>query len=180
MPNRTKLLHLLKEYEYYNDDDQKKLSNTITQFVSSNTSCFLRENQNGHVTGSCWILDPKEKDVLLTHHKKIGDWLQLGGHADGDGNILRVALREAEEESGIKGIIALDEKIFDVDIHRILKHKHIAEHYHYDIRFIFKAPHRNFYVSNESHALAWVPIIALLNAKNPSLRRMAQKWLRNK
>src|SRR5215510_11521790 len=91
----------------------------LRQFVAANPNCFERSLQIGHVTGSAWIVDLDRTHALLTHHRKLNKWLQLGGHADGDPDILRVALREAREESNLDAIRPVSENIFDVDIHVI-------------------------------------------------------------
>jgi len=117
--------------------------------------------------------------VLLTHHRKLDRWLQLGGHADGDRNLVRAALREAEEESGLAGL-NVDPDIFDLDRHWIPEHKAVPAHWHYDVRYVVRASaDENFVVSDESHALAWRDITALAadEAADASLRRMARKWL---
>ncbi len=72
-----------------------------SEFVRSNPDALLRSNLGGHLTGSAWIVDRAHIWTLLTHHRKLDKWLQLGGHADGDPDLLAVALREAEEESGL-------------------------------------------------------------------------------
>lgn len=149
------------------------------QFVREHSNCFERSNLHGHVTGSCFLVHLPTNEVLLTHHKKIGGWLQLGGHADGDADVLRVALREAEEESGILGVTALSPHIFDLDIHAIAEHKGVPAHFHYDLRFLLAAPHKNYIVSDESHNLKWIDIEMLATdaSMSPSIRRMATKWL---
>ena len=83
--------------------------------------------------------------------------MQTGGHADGDAQILRVALREAEEESGIQGIESVGSDIFDIDIHLIPENKAKGEpaHYHYDVRYLVRAPHEHFIISDESDDLRW-------------------------
>lgn len=127
------------------------------EFVQTTPDCFKRTHKAGHITGSAWLLNPDGTAALLTLHRKLGRWLQPGGHADGDANPLRVALREAEEESGIIGIQPLSTAIFDVDIHRIPARPQAGEpeHLHYDIRFLLRAPHETFTCSAESEALAW-------------------------
>src|SRR4051812_14873952 len=67
-------------------------------FVEANSDCLLRSCVPGHLTGSAWIVSPDHRKTLLTHHVKLDKWLQLGGHADGDGDLAAVALREAREE----------------------------------------------------------------------------------
>jgi len=130
----------------------------ISSFVDANTDCFSRELAVGHITGSAWILDSTSTRALLTHHKKLNIWVQLGGHADGDPNVEQVAYREAIEESGLDGLEFVDQELFDIDIHLIPSRGHEAAHYHYDCRFLFRAVDDHYTVSDESHDLLWVPL----------------------
>lgn len=174
---RKKLIEMLEVY-MPDDKNQRQAKEKILTFVMEYPNCFQRTNLDGHVTGSCFLVSPDNSKVLLTHHKKIGKWLQLGGHADGDHDLLRVALREAHEESGIIGLEPLAQGIFDVDIHAIEEYRGVPAHFHYDIRFLLKADTTLYRVSNESHDLAWVPIEDLASdGNNASLFRMATKWL---
>lgn len=140
---------------------------------------FLREDHHGHFTGSSWLVSGDGERVLLTHHRKLERWLQLGGHADGDTDLSRVALREAEEESGLVGL-SVEAEPFDLDRHRIPARAQEPEHWHYDVRYVVRAGQSEaFAVSEESHALAWRSIreIAEDPTSDESLRRMARKWL---
>jgi 8-oxo-dGTP pyrophosphatase MutT (NUDIX family) len=140
---------------------------------------FVRGRLAGHFTASAWLVDRGGARILLTHHRKLGMWLQLGGHADGDRDLARTALREAEEESGLAGL-QLVPGIFDLDRHRIPEHKGIPAHWHYDVRYIVQAgDDEDFVVSDESHALAWrvIASLAVDAGADASLRRMAEKWL---
>jgi len=150
----------------------------IIQFIERNPEGFQRKNLEGHVTGSAWVVDPAGEKVLLTHHKKLGKWLQLGGHADGEKDVLRVAIREAQEESGLAGLVPVSEQIFDVDIHAIPERPGEPSHFHYDIRFAVKASKTEpLVVSGESRELAWVPISDLARySGEESLLRMKRKW----
>ena len=78
-------------------------------------NCFERTCWAGHITGSAWLVDASGEQLLLTNHRKLKMWLQLGGHSDGDANTSGVAYREAVEESGLK-VALLSEEIFDIDI----------------------------------------------------------------
>lgn len=153
---RIPLCQLLQEY-ITRHPERSQIARRIQNFVQTTPECFQRSHQAGHITGSAWLLNPTGTAALLTLHRKLGKWLQPGGHADGDPNLLRVALREAREESGIIGIQALNPTIFDVDIHHIPEHPRSGEpeHLHYDIRFLLQAPHEHFLCSAESEALAW-------------------------
>lgn len=148
-------------------------------FLSSASLPFDREHAEGHFTGSAWLVDASGTRVLLTHHRKLGRWLQLGGHADGDSDLTAVALREASEESGLSGL-TVEQDIFDVDRHWIPERPNEPGHWHYDVRYVVRAGvHDMFAVSDESLDLAWISIETLATAgdTDESLRRMAQKWL---
>jgi 8-oxo-dGTP pyrophosphatase MutT (NUDIX family) len=98
---------------------------------------FVRGRLDGHFTASAWLVDRGGTRLLMTHHRKLGLWLQLGGHADGDRDLARVALREAEEESGLAGLSVVPE-IFDLDRHWIPEHKGVPDHWHYDVRYVVR------------------------------------------
>ncbi len=143
---------------------------------------YLRERLAGHFTASCWLLDRSRTRVLLTHHRKLQRWLQLGGHADGDRDLAQVALREAREESGLDGL-RVERELFDIDRHWIPERGDVPGHWHYDARYVVHAGvEERYVVSDESLDLAWRGIAEI--AQDPdadaSLRRMAGKWLQQR
>ena len=150
------------------------------RFVERHPDCFERALPVGHVTGSAWVVNGEGTHVLLTHHRKLDKWLQLGGHADGEPDVMKVALREVAEESGLTGVAPVFPEIFDVDIHPIPARRHEPAHEHYDIRYAFRTTGSEAYVvSDESHDLEWVPIAALHRVTTEeSMLRMARKWER--
>jgi 8-oxo-dGTP pyrophosphatase MutT (NUDIX family) len=151
-------------------------------FASSHADCCERTCAPGHFTGSAWVVSADGERALLLHHRKLDRWLQPGGHADGDGDLESVALREAEEETGLFGL-RIEGGVFDLDRHLIPARGSEPEHFHYDVRFVVRAgADEAFTVSEESHALAWLPVadIAFDTHADDSVRRMAQKWLARK
>ena len=109
-------------------------------------------------TASSWLIDASGTRVLLTHHRKLDRWLQPGGHADGDGDLASVALREAEEETGLPGL-RIEGGVFDLDRHAIPARGSEPEHFHYDVRYVVRAgADEAFVVNEESHALKWLPV----------------------
>ena len=174
--HRRKLLELIQDYSERFPDEVECTARFAT-FVSRYPECFQNDCWAGHVTGSAWVVDPAASSVLLTHHRKLDRWLQLGGHSDGDPDPVAVATREAIEEGGVS-VNLLDSTIFDLDIHAIPARKDDPEHFHFDVRFAFQADSRDFRVSAESKALAWVPIERLRDyTDEESMLRMQVKWL---
>jgi len=154
--------------------------NNMLKFLDEETGYFLRNNYNGHFTGSAWIISPDKSNILMTHHKKLGKWIQLGGHADGESDLLKVALREATEESGIQQFKVLSEEIFDLDIHGIPQNNSELEHLHYDVRFLIEADPTGeaVIISDESHDVTWTPLADVVKL-NPevSIQRMIKKTI---
>ena len=133
----------------------------IAQFVENNPDYLYRSNLKGHVCSSALVLNEAHTHVLLTHHKKLNHWLQFGGHADGDFNLLQVALKETEEESGLSlnQIRILSLLPIFVGAFRAPLHKEVPEHVHYDFVYLFQTEGQPTpTVSEESHDLAWVPL----------------------
>ena len=170
---------LLAELERYRAVDAREalMVAQFTAFVAANTDCFERTLRVGHVTASAWVVDQARTYALLTHHRKLGRWLQLGGHADGDDDVRRVALREAREESGLTAIGWASNSIYDVDVHLIPERREEPAHNHYDVRFAFIADRSDPLVaSDESHAVAWVALVDLDRTDtDESVRRLARK-----
>jgi len=150
----------------------------IVAFVRRHERPFDRAIREGHLTGSAITVSADGSRVLLLHHRKLDRWLQPGGHADGDTDLARVALKEAEEETGVHALV-LHAELFDVDRHWIPEHKGVPAHWHYDVRYVVRAQDEGYVVSDESHDLAWRPVAQLAGDPDadPSVRRMAGKWL---
>lgn len=173
-------MNLRTQLTVYGDrwPEEASTLNSFITFIESYPDCFKRSNDYGHVTGSAWLVDPSGNLVLLTHHKKLNAWVQLGGHADGECNILSVAVREAREESGIHSIEVVSPEIFDIDIHTIPPAGDVNAHLHFDVRYALRAHHINHIKSDESHELVWVDVTAIDSyTSEESMLRMAQKWL---
>ncbi len=172
---RDKLLDLLDDYaSRFPGED---VSGFIG-FVRRQPRCFDRDCfDDGHVTGSAWVVDTAGVRTLLTHHAKLKAWLQPGGHSDGDADPLAVAWREAQEETGLT-VVPVDETVLDVDVHAIPAHGSDPPHFHYDVRFAFRVVGSHAYqVSAESLDLKWVPMDELTSVTNEeSMLRMARKW----
>lgn len=159
--------------------EQATEAGLFLELLAEGAHAFRRERNAGHFTASAWLVSADGCRALLTHHRQLDRWFQPGGHADGDMDLARVALREAGEESGLDALEG-GAAIFDIDRHCIPARPNVPEHWHFDVRYVIRARGSEAYVvSVESHDLAWCSIEGL--AADPSLdasvRRMARRWL---
>ena len=160
------------------DVAEQEYKKTIIEFLNQYPNAFERSLEVGHITASAWVNKDNTK-ALLMHHKKLNIWVQLGGHCDGDTNPLAVAIKEAQEESGICNIKPVHSAIFDIDVHAIPENKKEKAHYHYDIRFLLQVMSDEDFIANEeSNALAWVnKDKEKLPTNERSVTRMFDKWI---
>jgi 8-oxo-dGTP pyrophosphatase MutT (NUDIX family) len=154
-PDLARARALLERYAP-RDAPQAIARKRMLQFLDEHPlDAHRRELLVGHLTASALVVDARGERALLTHHRKLGRWLQLGGHCDGDANLAGTALRECLEESGIAALAILPEPI-DLDIHAIAARPGEPEHVHLDTRFLVLAPPGAVETaSDESHELAW-------------------------
>lgn len=159
--------------------DEAATARVFIELLRDREDPFLRSRLAGHFTASAFVVGADGTRTLLTHHRKLDRWLQPGGHADGDRDLARVALREAEEETGLPAL-AVEGGIFDLDRHWIPARRDVPGHWHHDVRYVVRAgADERYVVSDESHALAWrgITAVAADDGIDASLRRMAHKWL---
>lgn len=152
----------------------------VLQFLNQHDIFWQRENEYGHITSSAWVVNPTRDKVLLTHHKKLDIWVQLGGHVEPEDNsIYEACERELKEESGLKEFQLLSKEIFDIDVHKIPKSSSgFPEHFHFDIRFIFEANDEEVISFDpiESNKVRWISIKDISQfTQEESVIRMAEK-----
>jgi len=157
--------------------DQAASRARILAFVDEHDDALHRSCVEGHLTGSALVIDAARERALLMHHRKLGLWLEMGGHADGDGDLAAVALREATEESGIAGL-RLEPGPADVDVHRVQppgEHAHV----HFDVRYVALAPPGAVEQPNEeSLEVRWFTLAEIEAAiDDPSTLRLARLGL---
>jgi 8-oxo-dGTP pyrophosphatase MutT (NUDIX family) len=139
------------------DQAQKAAQDTILDFVEQHPDALHRSCLDGHFTGSSWVVDHDASSGLILLHTKAKRWLQPGGHADGNARLEAVALREAQEESGIENLEVWSSPI-DIDVH-VVEDPSAPQtsHLHLDVRYLIKAPKGARVQGNhESLALQWI------------------------
>ncbi len=165
---------ILNDYDPW-CEEQARIRDRILSFMAEHSDAALRTCAPGHLTASALVLEEGTGRCLLTLHRKLQRWLQLGGHCDGDTNLVRAALCEALEESGIEDL-RIDPAPIDVDIHTIPARPKEPEHLHLDTRFVVWAPNgAKEVISAESSALAWFELKAIEALDtDDSVRRLAR------
>ncbi len=173
-------LHLIEALESYDTifDVEASFIPRFKSLLANFPNCYNRSLLTGHITASVWIIDDIGSHTLLLKHKKLNRWLQPGGHADGDENVVTVALKEAREETGLNNIKIVGNKLFDMDIHMIPARSNVPDHFHYDLRFLMVADKKErIKLNNESIDFAWISMdkVKDYTANNDSINRMVKK-----
>jgi len=175
--HRQDLLNLLQQHRTSYLDESGYVSRG-TRLIIDNPDIFERA-QPMHVTASAWVVNPGLTRVLMVHHARLHQWFQPGGHADGDVDVLRVALKEVAEEAGVdpSHIKLLSDQIFDVDMHWVPDTDAAPAHSHVDIRFLVEIDDAlPVPGNNESHQVAWIDLYNATRMNgNRSTWRMVDK-----
>ncbi len=164
-------------------DDEKAIVSRFYQFLNSTSEAFSRLNMAGHLTGSAFVVDRQYQRIVLTHHAKLGKWVQLGGHVEHEICLSEVALREAYEESGLRRLALLSPPLLPLDfaIHEVPVSKGVPAHLHYDISYGIVAYDEDLLCSDESIDVRWFTFAEALQICEPKMHRCLYKleaWLK--
>ena len=153
----------IKSYIPYNEQeklDKELILNCIHNF----SNVLTRENTIAHLTSSGYIVNKNRDKTLMIFHKIYDSWSWTGGHADGDSNLLKVAIKEGSEETGIKNLKPISENIFSLDVLTVDGHfkkgKYISSHLHLSVAYLLEADENEELIINEDETkgVMWIPI----------------------
>ena len=160
MITRKKLIEKIENYKPFNEQEERDKP-LILDWIRNNENAFTRENTIAHITASAWVVNKDRSKVLMVYHNIYNSWSWLGGHADGETDLLSVALREVREEAGISNVQPVSEEIFSlealtVDGH-IKKGKYVSSHLHLNITYLVEADSDEalFVKPDENSGVAW-------------------------
>lgn len=156
------LIEQLKNYKPYNAQEEADRGAFLC-FLEKNGNAYSRENTEGHITVSAWIVNPDRTRVLFCYHNIYNSWSWVGGHADGNEDLLFVAIKEAREETGA-AVRALSDEIFSLEILPVAGHvrkgKYVSSHVHYNVTYLVEADENEALriCEDENSAVAWIDI----------------------
>ncbi len=157
------LLKQIQNYKPYNKQERKD-KEIFLKYLTNFDNCLDRENEYGHLTSSAFVLNEKRNKILIIHHNIYDAWGWLGGHADGDADLLHVAIKEVKEESGVEEVKPIIEDIFSLDTLPVLGHekrgKYVPAHIHLNVAYLLEAKENAELKVNEEETggVKWVPL----------------------
>lgn len=171
--NRLKLVSQIRRYVPYNEQEEADKA-LILNWIEKNDDAFLRDNVVAHMTASAWVVDKDRSKVLMVYHNIYHSWSWLGGHADGETDLLAVAIREVKEEAGISDVRPVSEEIFSlesltVDGH-VKKGRYVSSHLHLNVTYLLEADSEEqvSVKADENSGVAWfTPEEALKKSTEP-------------
>lgn len=176
-----KLIEMLEAYRPYNEQEtQDRLM--MLRALETLENPLYRENLFAHFTASSWIVNQDHTRVLMAYHNIYKTWAWTGGHADGEENLLYVALREAQEETGIVNVVPVSSSIYSLEALPVPSHfkrgRFISSHIHLNVTFLLTADDRQKIRNkpDENSAVAWLPLAdAAENKDEPHMETIYQK-----
>ena len=157
------LLDALNRFRPCNEQEETD-KNQILSLLSGGQDLYTRDNTVAHLTASSWVVSPDRKQVLLIYHNLYRSWAWMGGHADGDRDLCRVALRETREESGLEDLTLVSPEIFSLESLTVDGHEkrgnYISSHLHLNVTYLLEAdPRQPIRVKpDENSGVAWFPV----------------------
>ncbi len=174
MDELMKLKEQIEEYKAYNQQERKDKEEMLRHICESE-HILTRDNKNAHFTVSAWIVNPDRQKVLMAYHNIYQSWAWLGGHADGNGDLRQVILKEIEEESGLKDVKFLLDRIFSLEILTVAGHEkrgeYVSSHLHLNVTYLLEAdtelPVR--IKEDENSQIGWIHV-------NDIGKKSTEKW----
>lgn len=155
------LITQIENYTPFNEQEVRDKAQ-ILEFLRSGTELITRDNPVAHLTASAWVVSPDRKQVIMVYHNLYQSWSWMGGHADGDWDLLRVAKKEVMEECGLKELKIVSPDIFSLEILSVAGHEkkgeYLSSHLHLNVTYLFEAdPSQPLRIKpDENSGVAWV------------------------
>ena len=175
----------IEKYIPYNEQEERD-KELMLKYINTFNDVLTRENKMCHFTASNWIINKDRTKVLMIYHNIYKSWAWTGGHADGDSDLLHVALKEAEEETGLNNLKLLIDGIFGLQILTVDSHikrgKYVSSHLHLDCCFLFEANEEDELKikEDENSGVKWINIDEATKITNEEKMRPIYEKLNSK
>lgn len=168
----------LEKFCPWNEQEARDQAEILAR-LARGEALYTRENTAAHVTASGWVVSPDRKQVLMAYHNLYDSWAWLGGHADGERDLLKTAMREVMEESGLTEVKPVSEEIYSVEILTVNGHEkygsYVSSHLHLNVTYLLEAdpalPVHN--KPDENSRVAWFSL-------EEAVKRSSEPWIRER
>lgn len=172
--DRKELISKIKKYQPFNEQEEMDKA-LILNWIETQENAFSRENAVAHMTASAWVVNKERSKVLMIYHNIYNSWSWLGGHADGETDLLAVAVREVKEEAGITNVRPVSDEIFSlesltVDGH-VKKGRYVSSHLHLNVTYLLEADSEEAVSvkADENSGVAWF-------TSGEALKKSTEPW----
>lgn len=165
----------IKNYRPYNEQEEKD-KQTMLKYMDAFDDCLTRNNEFGHFTASSWAVNKERTKVLMIYHNIYQSWAWTGGHADGESDLLNVAIRELKEETGVENVKVLSSDIFSLEIvcvnGHVKKGKQVSSHVHLNLTYLLEVDENEVLrmKPDENSGVKWVELEDVEKMSN-------EKWI---
>ena len=172
--NRQELMKTIEAYRPFNEQEEMDKA-LILNWIETQENAFSRDNTVAHMTASAWVVNKDRSKVLMVYHNIYDSWSWLGGHADGETDLLAVAIREVKEEAGISGVRPVSEEIFSLESLTVDGHvkrgSYVSSHLHLNVTYLLEADSEEqvFVKEDENSGVAWFP-------PEEALKKSTEPW----
>ncbi|RNC97886.1 NUDIX hydrolase [Lysinibacillus halotolerans] len=171
----------LEQYRPYNEQEAKD-QELMLRYMDTFDNLLTRENEFAHFTASAWLVNKERTKVLMVYHNIYQSWSWVGGHADGEADLLHVALKEAMEETGLTNVHAVSDEIYSIEILGVPAHvkkgKHVATHVHLNVTYLLEADEQDetFIKPDENSDIGWFELNKAIEVSTePDMKVVYQK-----
>ena len=172
---------LIKQIENYTPFNEQEIRDKtqLLAFLRSGAELITRDNPAAHLTASAWVVSPDRSQVIMVYHNLYQSWSWMGGHADGDWDLLRVAKKEVMEECGLTELTVVSPDIFSLEILCVDGHekkgRYLSSHLHLNVTYLFEAdPAQALRIKpDENSGVAWVDVSDVAEKTN-------ERWFRER
>lgn len=176
--NVDNLKESLEKFNSYNEQEEVERK-IMVNYINDFDDVLTRQNEYGHFTSSAFVLNKERTKILMIYHKIYNSWAWVGGHSDGDNDLLYVAMKEAKEETGIKNVVPISKDIYSLEIINVNGHekrgKYVGSHVHLNVTYLLEADENEeiHIKEDENSGVKWVPIDEILS-------ETSEVWVRDR